>query len=91
MVRDGLNAREIVSEILQGFSDVHVLSETKLSFRCQCSRARTEEILSTLRDEDLAQLMEDGQAEVCCDFCGEKYHFTKEELRAIRERRAYGA
>ena len=87
MVKDGLSASEIISEILQGFSDVHVLSETELAFRCQCSRARTEEILSTLRDEDLDQLAEDGQAEVCCDFCGEKYHFTREDLSAIRERR----
>lgn len=87
MVKDGLSASEIVSEILQGFSDVHVLSETELAFRCQCSRTRTEEILSTLRDEDLDQLTEDGQAEVCCDFCGEKYHFTREDLLAIRERR----
>ncbi len=87
MVKDGLSASEIVSEILRGFSDVHVLSETELAFRCQCSRARTEEILSTLRDEDLDQLTEDGQAEVCCDFCGEKYHFTREDLLAIRERR----
>ncbi len=90
MVKDGLSASEIVSEILRGFSDVHVLSETELAFRCQCSRTRTEEILSTLRDEDLEKLAEDGQAEVCCDFCGEKYHFTKEELLAIRERRFAG-
>ena len=85
MVRDGLSASEIAAEILQGFSDVHILSETELAFRCQCSRTRTEEILSTLRDEDLEKLAEDGQAEVCCDFCGEKYHFTKEELLAIRQ------
>jgi len=84
MVKDGLSASEMISEILRGFSDVHILSETELAFRCQCSRSRTEEILSTLRDEELAQLVEDGHAEVCCDFCGEKYNFTKEELLAIR-------
>lgn len=91
MVKDGLSAAEIISEILCGFSDVHILSETKLAFRCQCSRSRTEEILSTLRDEDLAQLAEDGQAEVCCEFCGEKYHFTKEDLLAIRQKSRRGA
>ena len=85
MVKDGLSARMIASEILCGFSDVHVLSETEIAFRCQCSRSRTEEILSTLRDEDLARLEEDGRAEVCCDFCGEKYLFTREELLAIRQ------
>ena len=85
MVRDGLSAREIASEVLRGFTDVHFLSETKLAFRCQCSRSRTEEILATLRDEDLVKLMEDGQAEVCCDFCGAKYLFTKEDLMKIRK------
>ena len=84
MVKDGLSAQEIVAEVLRGFTAIHVLSETELSFRCQCSKNRTREILSTLRDEDLKQLEEDGNAEVCCDFCGEKYHFTKEELVEIR-------
>ena len=90
MVQDGLIAQEIVGEILQGFSDIHVLSDTQLAFRCQCSRSHTEEILSTLRDEDFAQLVEDGQAEVCCDFCGKKYLFTKDELLAIRKRATMG-
>ena len=85
MIKDGLSAGGIVSEILRGFSDIHFLSETELAFRCQCSRSRTEEILATLWDEDLEKLAEDGQAEVCCDFCGEKYLFTKEELLQIRK------
>ena len=86
MAKDGFSAWEIASEVLCGFSDIHILSETELAFRCQCSRNRTEEILATLRKEDLERLIEDGKAEVCCDFCGEKYHFTKEELLAIRAR-----
>ena len=87
MAKDGFSAWEIASEVLCGFSDIHILSETELAFRCQCSRNRTEDILATLRKEDLERLIEDGQAEVCCDFCGEKYHFTREDLLAIRERR----
>ncbi len=85
MVKERLSARDIVAEVLKGFSEIQFLSETELAFRCQCSRSRTKEILSTLRDEDLRQLAEDGQAEVCCDFCGEKYHFTKDELLKIRQ------
>ena len=86
MVKEGLSAREIISGILGGFSEIHFLSETELAFRCQCSRSRTEEILATLRDEDLKSLAEDRQAEVRCDFCGETYLFTKEELLEIRQK-----
>ena len=28
-------------------------------------------------------LIEDGQAEVCCQFCGAKYNFTKAELEHL--------
>lgn len=86
MVKEGLSAREIISGILGGFSEIHFLSETELAFRCQCSRSRTEEILATLRDEDLKSLAEDRQAEVRCDFCGATYLFTKEELLEIRQK-----
>ena len=84
MVKDGLSAQQIAAEILRGFPTIHFLSETELNFRCQCSRSRAKEILSTLCDEDLKQLAEDGQVEIGCDFCGEKYHFTKEEIVDIR-------
>ena len=86
MVKQGFSAQNIAAEVLRGFTGFHILSETAIAFRCQCSRKRTEEILSTLSKDDLARLVEDGQAEVCCDFCGEKYLFTKDDLLAIQKR-----
>ena len=82
MVDDGCDAKGIIAELLAGF-DIRYLGTTELSFQCQCSRRRTEDILLTLGHKDLAGLVEDGQAEVCCQFCGEKYQFTKDELIAI--------
>lgn len=82
MVDDGCDAKGIIAELLAGF-DIRYLETTELSFRCQCSRRRTEDILLTLGHKDLAGLVADGQAEVCCQFCGEKYQFTKDELIAI--------
>ena len=82
IVDDGCDAKGIIAELLAGF-DIRYLGTTELSFRCQCSRRRTEDILLTLGHKDLAGLVEDGQAEVCCQFCGEKYQFTKDELIAI--------
>ncbi len=82
MVAAGLDAKGMIAGLLDGF-DIEYLATTDLSFRCQCSKRRTEDILMTLRHDDLAQLVEDGQAEVCCQFCGAKYRFDKEELTAL--------
>ncbi len=82
MAAAGLDPRGMIAELLTGF-DVEYLTTTDLSFRCQCSKRRTEDILMTLRHDDLAQLVEDGKAEVCCQFCGMKYQFDREELTAL--------
>lgn len=83
MVRDGMDAEAVIRELLQGFADVQILTTADPAFRCQCSKRHTEDILMTLQRQDMDQLIEDGRAEVCCQFCGEKYQFTKEELVAL--------
>ncbi|MBQ9365458.1 MAG: Hsp33 family molecular chaperone HslO [Schwartzia sp.] len=83
MVDNGKTPKEIIAALLRGFDEIKYLSETDLSFKCQCSKHRTEEILMTLSHDDISQLVEDGKAEVVCQFCGEKYHFSKEELIAL--------
>ena len=50
-------------------------------------------MLLSLGTADLASLVADGKAEVCCHFCGEKYAFTREDLEALlaeKERAAKG-
>lgn len=82
MVHEGLDARDIIAELLKGF-DIEYLTTTDLAFKCQCSRHRIEDMLVTLNKADLQSLIDDGHAEVCCHFCGEKYQFSKEELTAL--------
>ncbi|XID91814.1 Hsp33 family molecular chaperone HslO [Paenibacillaceae bacterium WGS1546] len=53
-------------------------------FKCQCSRERFERALVTLGRTELRTLIdEDGQAELHCHFCNEKYLFGAEELEAL--------
>ncbi len=82
MVHDGLDAKGIIAELLKGF-DIEYLTSTDLNFKCQCSKERIENVLMSLNKNDLQSLVDDGHAEVCCHFCGEKYQFTKEELTAL--------
>ena len=70
---------------MQGFA-VDYLTTTDLAFRCQCSKERISEVLLSLGKTDLASLIEDGHAEVCCHFCNERYAFSKEELQAIYDK-----
>lgn len=53
-------------------------------FKCKCSRERFEKVLITLGKKELRSLIdEDGQAELHCHFCNEKYMFEAEELEAL--------
>lgn len=82
MINEGKDAREIILEIMNGF-EMEFLTTTDLAFKCQCSKERLEDVLLNLNHDDMESLIADGQAEVCCHFCGEKYHFTKAELQHL--------
>ena len=84
MIHQGMDARAIIGELLQGF-DAEYLSTTRLSFQCQCSKQRIEEVLLSIGKNELHSLVEDGHAEVCCHFCGRKYQFSKDELTGLYE------
>lgn len=82
MIDEGKDAKEIILEIMNGF-EMEFLTTTDLAFRCQCSKERLEDVLLNLNHDDMESLIADGQAEVCCHFCGEKYHFSREELQHL--------
>lgn len=82
MIAEGKDPNEIIEEIMTGFQ-MEFLTTTELGFKCQCSKERLEDVLLNLNRDDMLSLIEDGQAEVCCQFCGEKYNFTKAELEHL--------
>ena len=83
LVASGLDANEIISKVCAGLN-IKFLKTTYLNFRCHCNRQRIEEVLMSLSKDDLQSLIDDGHAEVNCQFCGEKYQFTAEELKALK-------
>ena len=55
-----------------------------LRWECDCSEERLEQVLMTIGEKDLSDIIEeDGQAELVCQFCCKKYHFDKEHLERI--------
>jgi molecular chaperone Hsp33 len=81
-----LCAEDLARAVLAGAtSDVQVLDARPVRFECQCSRARAIDSLSLLGSAELAaMILEDGKAEVTCNFCRERYDFSESDLETIR-------
>jgi len=64
---------------------VQLLNVRPVRFHCPCSRSRAGASLSLLGQAELAEMiLDDGRAEVTCNFCGSRYEFTEAELETIR-------
>lgn len=64
--------------------DVRVFAPVFPRFACTCSRERVEGALRIAgRDEIEAALAQEGEVDVRCEFCGERYTFAPAEARAV--------
>ncbi|WP_374015896.1 Hsp33 family molecular chaperone HslO [Paenibacillus thiaminolyticus] len=83
LLDQGMELDELVTWII---SDANVMERMPIRFQCQCSRERVERtLISVGKGELMAMIEEDGQAEVVCHFCNEKYSFGREELEQLRD------
>jgi molecular chaperone Hsp33 len=62
---------------------VRVYPAQLLEARCRCSRERIEDVLRSLPEEDLAELVVDGRIGVTCEFCSTRYSFSDDEVAAL--------
>jgi molecular chaperone Hsp33 len=65
--------------------DIRLLGQRPLSFACSCSRARVEDVLRSLGPLEAAAAAESGQARIHCDFCGQAFAFTPDQVRGLFE------
>ena len=63
--------------------DVRLLGQRPLRFACSCSRARVADMLRSLDLQETLETARDGLTEVHCDFCGQGYQFTEDEVRSL--------
>jgi molecular chaperone Hsp33 len=64
---------------------IRLLDQHGLAFACSCSRARVEDRLRSLGPVEAAAAAESGQAEIHCDFCGQGFAFTPDQVRGLFE------
>lgn len=76
------NTPEDLIQIL--FSNDYKILETKdIRFKCQCSKENFTTALFALKNDELKKITEDNKIEVVCQFCNEKYIFSRMELEQL--------
>ncbi|MDE5715523.1 MAG: Hsp33 family molecular chaperone HslO [Anaeroplasmataceae bacterium] len=79
LIEQGYSAKDIIETITDG--DYQLLEEKELKYECPCNKNRFRRGLISLgKDELLDILNTDKKASITCNFCGEKYEFTSDEL-----------
>ncbi len=83
LIQRGDGPREILGAVLAGL-DVRFIGDEPVRFACPCNRERVFGALLLLGAADIEQMIaEDGQAEVRCEFCAERYVVGREELTML--------
>jgi len=83
LVDRGDKPEDILALLLKGFA-IKIHERLPLSFACDCSREKLEEILMALGEKELEKLVEEqGQAEARCAFCNRVYRFSREEVAEL--------
>jgi molecular chaperone Hsp33 len=59
---------------------VRVFRSQKVTAHCTCSRERVSSLLKRFEHSDRADMVEDGQVIVTCEFCGRRYEFQPADI-----------
>ena len=78
---------ETILDAVLGDMNLEIIDKMPTEFYCDCSRERVEKALISIGKKELEELIEDqGEAELTCQFCDNKYHFNKKELEDLLEK-----
>lgn len=67
---------------------VQILGHKPLRFACSCSRERVESMLASLGEEEALAAVTGEDADIRCEFCGQHYRFTLEQIQRLLAVRA---
>ncbi|WP_031374002.1 Hsp33 family molecular chaperone HslO [Lysobacter antibioticus] len=62
---------------------IQLLGGKPLGFACSCSRERVEAMLVSLGQEEAEAAAADGEAEIRCEFCGQRYGFDRNQIAGL--------
>jgi molecular chaperone Hsp33 len=71
------NAQSIIHRLFHE-EDVRLFEAQSVTFRCSCSRERTESMLRAFGRKEIQEILaEQGAVTVTCEFCGMRYEFDR--------------
>lgn len=80
---EGKTPEEMLQQLLAGLDPV-ITEKMSCRYECSCSRERMERAIISIGKKDIEEMINDGEAiEVNCQFCGNSYHFSVEELKEM--------
>lgn len=76
---------EDIIELVLGEDNFKVIETTDIRFHCSCSKDKFSRGISSLGNDEIQAIIEENEEiETVCHFCNEKYIFTRDEIKKIR-------
>lgn len=86
LIQDGMTAEDLFFKVTEGFDMLMSNDFITPKYECKCSKERMEKALISIGKQELEDLIEEqGEAELVCQFCNDKYVFKNEELKTLLE------
>lgn len=82
LLTKGMSPEEICHHVLREF-ELEELDTANPVYKCNCSRERVERALISTGIENLEEMAEDENTEVCCQFCDKKYNFSSKDMKQL--------
>lgn len=83
-IAEGKEPEVLLTEILG--PSVEVLEKTPVKFLCDCSKEKFATAIIALGSQEIEDMIvEDHGAEAVCSFCNTHYHYTEEDLKALKQ------
>ena len=83
MIQRGDGPREILAAVLAGL-DMRLIADEAVRFACPCTRERVLGALLLFGPSEIEDMIrQEGQAEVRCEFCAERYVISGDELSML--------
>lgn len=86
LLLDRMSIEDAVQTIMEGLGYKRLDSsfDVPVRFSCSCTRERALAPLTLFSREEMQQMIrEDGGSEVVCQFCGQRYQFSPDDLLAL--------
>ncbi|WP_300409711.1 Hsp33 family molecular chaperone HslO [Lagierella sp.] len=81
------NPEKVINKYFSDFKP-KLLGIDNRQYKCSCNRDKIEKLIVSLGEKETSEILqEEGQIEIKCSYCNEKYVFSKEEVDNIFDKR----